>query len=83
MVFFDILASPTDTLLITSSAMKSKRIILYDMDFEEKIYSVKMELFNNQLNEVVVKNQIKPKIANSQGIVDAEFFDDAQSSPIN
>jgi hypothetical protein len=81
--FFDILAMPKDTLLITSLALKPKKMILVDMDFKEKLYIVKMKLFNNQLKEVVIGKKITPKIAGSQEIVDMEFIDDAQSSPIN
>jgi hypothetical protein len=81
--FFDILAKPKDTLLITSLALKSMKVILVDLDFKEKLYVVKMELFNNQLKEVVVGQKITPKIAGSQEIVDTEFIDDSQSSPIN
>jgi hypothetical protein len=81
--FFDILAMPKDTLLITSLAFKSKKMVLIAMDFKEKIYVVKLELFNNQLNEVLVGNHIKPKIAGSQEMVDGKYFDDAQSSPLN
>jgi hypothetical protein len=80
---FDMLAMPKDTLLIASLALKSKKIILADMNFKEKLYIVKMELFNNQLKEVVVGQKITPKIAGSQQIVDMEFIDDSQSSPIN
>jgi hypothetical protein len=81
--FFDILAMPKDTLLITSLALKSKKLVLFDMDFKQKLYVVKTELFNNQLKEVVVRKQITPKIAGSQQIVDMKFIDDAQSSLIN
>jgi hypothetical protein len=81
--FFDILAKSKDTLLITSLALKSKKVILVDLDFKEKLYVVNMELFNNQLKEVVVGQKITPKIAGSQEIVDMEFIDDSQSSPVN
>jgi hypothetical protein len=81
--FFDIFAMPKDTLLITSLAFKSKKMVLIAMDFKEEIYVVKLELFNNQLREVLVGSQIKPKIAGSQEIVDGKYFDDAQSSPLN
>jgi hypothetical protein len=81
--FFDILAMPKDTLLITSLALKPKKILLVDMDFKEKLYVVKAELFNNQLKEVIVNKKITPKIAGSREIVDMKFIDDSQSSPIN
>jgi hypothetical protein len=81
--FFDLQAKPKDTLLITSLALKSKKIVLNDMDFKERLYVVKMELFDNQLKEVIVNKKITPRIAGSQEIVDMKFMDDAQSSPIN
>jgi hypothetical protein len=81
--FFDLQAMPKDTLLITSLALKSKKMVLNDMDFKARLYIVKMDLFNNQLKEVIVNKKITPKIAGSQEIVDMKFMDDAQSSPIN
>jgi hypothetical protein len=43
-----------------------------------------LDAFVNKLQEVVVSNKkLKPKIANSQKIVDKQYFDDNQSSPIN
>jgi hypothetical protein len=81
--FFDLQAMPKDTLLVTSLALKSKKMVLNDMDFKGGLYVVKMHLFNNQLKEVIVNKKITPKIAGSQEIVDMKFMDDAQSSPIN
>jgi hypothetical protein len=81
--FFDILAKPKDTLLITSLAFKSQKMILGDIDFREKLYVVKTELLNNQLKEVIINKKIMPKISGSQEIVDMKFFDDEQSSPLN
>jgi len=83
--FFDILAKPKDTLLITSMALKSKKMILIPKDFEVKLFVVKMDLFNNQLKEVVVKKgkALTPNIASSKEIAGMEFIDDVQSSPIN
>jgi len=81
--FFEILAMPKDTLLINSLALKSQKMILAEKDFKEKLYVVKTELFNNQLNEVVINKRNSPIIPNSQKYVDMKFFDDAQSSPLN
>jgi hypothetical protein len=58
-------------------------MVLVDKDFKEKLYIVKMVLFNNQLKEVVVGQKITPKIAGSKEIVDMKFIDDSQSSLIN
>lgn len=80
---FEILAMPKDTLLINSLALKSQKIILTEKDFNEKLYVVKTELFNNQLKEVIINKKNMPIITNSQKYVDMKFFDDAQSSPIN
>ncbi|PWA08371.1 hypothetical protein [Flavobacterium laiguense] len=81
--FFDIMAMPKDTLLLTSLALKSKKMVLTDMDFKQRLFVVKTELFNNQLKEVVVRKQITPKILSSKEILGMKFMDDAQSSPIN
>ncbi|TRX38751.1 hypothetical protein FNW52_01525 [Flavobacterium sp. ZT3R18] len=81
--FFDILAMPKDTLLVTSLALKAKKMVLVDVDFKEKLYVVKTELFNNQLKEVVVGKKITPKIAGSQEIVGMKFTGDRQSSLVN
>jgi hypothetical protein len=83
--FFDILAKAKDTLLVSSPAFKSKKIVLQDKDFTKPLFVVLLEAQTTLLKEVIVKGKtdIKPAIGNSQGIVDIEFIDDAKSSPIN
>ncbi|TDE01906.1 hypothetical protein E0F91_13830 [Flavobacterium sandaracinum] len=83
--FFDILAKAKDTLLVSSPAFKSKKIVLEDKDFIKPLFVVLLEAQTTLLKEVIVKGKtdIKPAIGNSQGIVDIEFIDDAKSSPIN
>jgi len=83
--FFDILAKAKDTLLVSSPAFKSKKIVLQDKDFTKPLFVVLLEAQTTLLKEVIVKGKtdIKPAIGNSQGIVDIEFIDDEKSSPIN
>ena len=83
--FFDILAKVKDTLLVSSSSFKSKKIIVQDKDFLRPLFVVALETQTTLLNEVIVKrkSEIKPVSGNTQGIVDVQFIDDAKSSPIN
>jgi hypothetical protein len=79
--FFDIMAKPKDTLLISSFGLKSKKLVLTEKDFEVLLLAVKLQTFINQLDEVVVKKiVIKPNLGNIQYIIDKKYFDDKQSS---
>ncbi len=83
--FFDILAKAKDTLLVSSAAFKSKKIIIQDKDFAKPLFVVNLESQTTLLKEIIVKGktEIKPAIPSSQKIVDMEFTDDAKSSPKN
>ncbi len=83
--FFDILAKPKDTLLISGLAFKPKRVILLNENFKVPLFIVKLELFENKLEEVVIakKRELNPISGGSQAIVDKPFFDDEKSSPQN
>ncbi|MFH7000250.1 hypothetical protein ACHRVZ_20205 [Flavobacterium sp. FlaQc-57] len=82
---FDIMAKPKDTLLITSAAFQSKKIVLTEKNCADRLFLVQMDLVNNQLKEVVVQKDLKVKAfnKNSQTIVDTQYFDDEKSSPKN
>jgi hypothetical protein len=82
---FDIMAKPKDTLLITSAAFQSKKIILTEKNCADRLFLVQMDLISNQLKEVVVHKDLKVKAfdKNSQAIVDTQYFDDEKSSPKN
>lgn len=82
---FDIMAKPKDTLLITSAAFQSKKIVLTEKNCNDKLFLVQMDLINNQLKEVVVQKELKVKAfkKDSQAIVDTKYFDDEKSSPKN
>ncbi|WP_348813399.1 hypothetical protein [Flavobacterium maritimum] len=83
--FFDISAKAKDTLLISSLAFKSKRVILTQENLSFPLLVVKLQLFENKLSEVVIPNRkdLNPIPANTQGVVDREYFDDSKSSPKN
>ena len=83
--FFDILAKAKDTLLVSSAAFKSKKVILQEKDFAKPLFVVNLESQTTLLKEIIVKGktEIKPAIPSSQKIVDMEFADDAKSSPKN
>lgn len=83
--FFDILAKANDTLLVSSPAFKSKKIVIQDRDFSKPLFVVNLETQTTLLKEVIVKRkaEIKPAISSSQQIVDMQFFDDEKSSPVN
>lgn len=82
--YFDILAKTNDTLLFSSMGLKSKKVVLADKDFAVSVLRVKMNTLVNPLKEVVVtKTAVKPNLGNIQNIIDREYFDDKQSSPVN
>jgi hypothetical protein len=82
---FDIMARPKDTLLFTGMAFQSKKIVLTEKDCAAVLFSVPLDLVNNQLKEVVVHKELKVKSLSggSQGIVDMQFEDDKQSTAKN
>ena len=81
---FDIKATANDTLFFSSLSFRPKKMVLSQKQINEKNFVIKLDAFVNKLEEVVVSNKkLKPKIANSQKIVDQQYFDDQQSSPKN
>lgn len=82
---FDIMARPKDTLLFTGMAFQSKKIVLTEKDCAEILFSVPLDLINNQLKEVLVHKDLKVKAlqGGSQSIVDMQFEDDKQSTAKN
>lgn len=83
--FFSILAKVNDTLVFSSLAFKSRKIVLTEKQLSTPLLRVKMEAFTNQLTEVIVpvKKALKPNLGNTQAIVDKQYFDDDKSSPRN
>lgn len=83
--FFNILAKVNDTLIFSSLAFKSRKIILTEKQISAPILRVTLEAYTNQLAEVIVpvKKKIKPINGNTQAIVDKQYFDDEKSSPKN
>lgn len=82
---FNILAKVNDTLIFSSLAFKSRKIILTEKQISAPILRVTLEAYTNQLAEVIVpvKKKIKPINGNTQAIVDKQYFDDEKSSPKN
>lgn len=83
--FFNILVKVNDTLVFSSLAFKSRKIILTEKQISAPILRVTLEAYTNQLAEVIVpvKKKIKPINGNTQAIVDKQYFDDEKSSPKN
>lgn len=83
--YFEILAKPKDTLLFTGLACLPKTIVLNTSNFNPAVLEVTLEMFDNELKEVIILNQkeIRPTSANSQKYVDKKYFADNQSSPTN
>ena len=52
--FFTIMAKPTDTLVFSSVAFKSRRLVLNEVDFKVNVIVVALDLMVNELEEVVV-----------------------------
>jgi len=82
---FEIMASLNDTLVFSSLVFKSKKIILTEKDFITPKIIIPLEVFTNELAEVIIlaKKEVNPVSGSTQRIVDMRFFDDAQSSPKN
>jgi hypothetical protein len=82
---FVIMAKVNDTLVFSSLAFKSKRIVLSEKDFFTSKLIVKLEVFTNELAEVLVlaKKELNPIEGNTQKYVDIKYFDDEKSSPKN
>ncbi|WP_418263979.1 hypothetical protein [Flavobacterium faecale] len=82
---FEIMASVNDTLVFSSLVFKSKRIVLNEKDFITRQVVVPLEVFTNELAEVIIlsKKEVNPISGSTQKIVDLQFFDDAKSSPKN
>ena len=82
---FDIMAKPKDTLLFSGLAFQSKKIVLTEKDCSQVLFSVKLDLVNNQLKEVIVHKDLKVKSLDggSQKFVDMQFEDDKQSTAKN
>lgn len=82
---FSILAKVKDTLVFSSLGFKTKKVVLTESEISSSFFRVKLNAIANQLLEVVVhaKYSDQPEFANTQKIVDKEYFDDDQSSPTN
>jgi len=83
--FFSILGKVNDTLVFTSLGFKSKKVVLTQKDISSSFYRIKLNAVANELLSVVVyaKHGPHPEFANSQKIVDTQYFNDKQSSPDN
>jgi hypothetical protein len=82
---FAIMAKVSDTLVFSSLAFKSKKIVLSEKDFIASKLIVKLDVFTNELAEVLIraKKELNPIEGNSQKYVDLKYFDDEKSSPKN
>lgn len=82
---FAIMAKVNDTLVFSSLAFKSRKIVLSEKDFIASKLIVKLDVFTNELAEVLIraKKELSPIEGNTQKYVDLKFFDDEKSSPKN
>lgn len=82
---FEMMASVNDTLVFSSLVFKSKRIILTEADFLKPKIMVPLEVFTNELAEVIIKarKDMSPVSGNTQRFVDLQYFGDEKSSPKN
>lgn len=83
--FFDILAKPKDVLIFSSLTFEPKKLVLTVGNCQASLFIVKLNVANNELQEVVISNRLKVNglSGNSQRFVDTKYFDDAKSSPKN
>lgn len=95
---FHIYAREKDTLVFSSQSLDSKILVLTEVDFKVKLFRVKLDVFVNALDEVVIspyaltgdleKDQENIKIAGTPKIdvgtaLNTLYEDDEQSSPDN
>lgn len=82
---FSIAAKVNDTLVFSSLSFKSKKIVLSKEDFRTPKLIVKLDIFTNELEEILIraKKELNPLEGNIQKYVDIKFFDDEKSSPKN
>ena len=83
--YFTLMAKVQDTLVFSSLTFKSKKVVLKEEDFINKVLVVNLEIFTNELSEVLImaKKQLNPIQGGTQKYVDMKFFDDEKSSPKN
>ena len=83
--FFDLLASPKDTIVFSSLTFKPRKIILTEKECALSLLEIRLETYTNELDEVVVSKKITidPHLGDIQAIIDKPYFDDFKSSPIN
>lgn len=79
---FEMMASVNDTLVFSSLVFKSKRIVLTEEDFIKPKIFVPLEIFTNELAEVVIKarKDMSPVSGNTQRYVDLQYFGDEKSA---
>ena len=81
---FEVLARAKDTLVFSSLSYKPVKIVLTEKQIQDPLLIVILEVFYNQLNEVIVDDKsTHPISVNSQQIVDKQYVADAKSSPKN
>lgn len=97
--FYTLYAKPKDTLVFQSVQIKPVSIVLEESDFKLRVYKVELNMFINELNEVVItpksltgdlakdaKNiQIYDMYESfdSKSVTDQQFTDDVITSPKN
>lgn len=81
---FQIYAKENDTLIFSSVLFKTKKIVLAQKQLEENPLIIHLEVYTNELKEVIINNKkLNPIQGNTQKIVDKKYSDDAKTSPRN
>lgn len=80
--FFTVMAKVNDTLVFSSLTFKSKKIVLSEKDFITPQFVVTLEVFTNELKEVLIaaKKDLDPVAGGSQKYVDLMYFGDEKSA---
>lgn len=80
--FFMVNAKVNDTLVFSSLTFKSKKIVLSEEDFISPLFVVNLEVFTNELKEVLIasKKELNPVAGGSQKYVDLMYFGDEKST---
>lgn len=80
---FELEVRENDTLFFSSLSFLPEKIVITDRVIEKGLLTVPLEAFINKLQEVVVKNKVKPNLDSNRNIIDTQFIKDSKSSVKN
>jgi len=80
---FEIEVRENDTLFFSSLSFLPEKIVVTNREIEKGLLTVPLEAFINKLQEVVIKNKVKPELDSNRNIIDTQYAKDSKSSVKN